>query len=352
MNIRYIFGVFVLILYISFFSCSEESTTENEINPSTSRSAKIVYLNNESVSGSRTRKLILKNFDGSDSLELTDEASFSVCPKFSPDGNYIYYTKENGYLYKYNVKTKEHTVIFTSAPYCENIIVSPNGSYILYYSNSAWALINTDGTGIKYVYSGYSEQLKFMPGGNSLCSVDDDRITFRNMDGTEINSIQIPVGNNLPIWLIGVSPNGQQICYLNDQQFRLEAINMDGSSHIVLATIYEPVPGIIIYPSTHFAFSPNGTNVVYVKTIQHDFFKALYIVGNNGSGNTKLTTTDARYNHPVYSKNGSKIFFHSNLDGDYDIYSINTDGSGINNITQDAFDTGYHSHGGFDIWEP
>ena len=57
-------------------------------------------------------------------------------------------------------------------------------------------------------------------------------------------------------------------------------------------------------------------------------------MGSDGNGATRLTTNrsadDAR---PAWSPDGSKIAFHSDRTGDYEIYVMNADGSGQTNLT-------------------
>ena len=60
----------------------------------------------------------------------------------------------------------------------------------------------------------------------------------------------------------------------------------------------------------------------------------------DGSGQTRLTDNEAWDSRPSWSPDGRRIAFHSNRDGDYEIYVMNADGSGQTRLTDnEAHDT-------------
>jgi Tol biopolymer transport system component len=62
-------------------------------------------------------------------------------------------------------------------------------------------------------------------------------------------------------------------------------------------------------------------------------YAEIYIMNANGTGQTRLTTNDARDLFPAWSPDGSKIAFASDRDGNYEIYVMNADGTGQTRIT-------------------
>jgi Tol biopolymer transport system component len=58
----------------------------------------------------------------------------------------------------------------------------------------------------------------------------------------------------------------------------------------------------------------------------------------DGTNQTRLTTDPATDDRPAFSTDGSKIVFHSNRDGDTNIYMMNADGSGQTRLTIDPAD--------------
>ena len=60
----------------------------------------------------------------------------------------------------------------------------------------------------------------------------------------------------------------------------------------------------------------------------------IYVMDENGSGQTRLTKDAAEDLYPTWSPTSNKIAFTSLRDGNGEIYVINSDGSGLRNLTQ------------------
>ena len=93
----------------------------------------------------------------------------------------------------------------------------------------------------------------------------------------------------------------------------------------------------------------------------------IYLTAPNGTGAVRLTTNSTVDTDPVLSPDAEKIAFASNRDGDYDIYVMNVDGTGLvqqltRNASSDlapawsangqmlAFTSNSGSNGNYDIW--
>lgn len=61
-------------------------------------------------------------------------------------------------------------------------------------------------------------------------------------------------------------------------------------------------------------------------------------MNTDGSGQLKLTNNPADDRWPDWSPNGNKIAFHSDRDGNFEIYVMNTDGSELTNLTNNPAD--------------
>src|SRR2546430_2714027 len=61
----------------------------------------------------------------------------------------------------------------------------------------------------------------------------------------------------------------------------------------------------------------------------------IYVMNPDGSGVTPLTNTVAPVGHfdPAWSRNGKQVAFASNRDGNYEIYIMNADGSEVTQLT-------------------
>jgi len=69
--------------------------------------------------------------------------------------------------------------------------------------------------------------------------------------------------------------------------------------------------------------SGDGTKIVYVSDVDGD--TEVYVVNTDGTGLKKLTNNTADDWWPCISHDGSKITFSSNLDGDQEIFVISMD---------------------------
>jgi len=90
--------------------------------------------------------------------------------------------------------------------------------------------------------------------------------------------------------------------------------------------------------------SPDGTKIAFIS--DRDGNWEIYLVDVNGSGFDQLTDTVGLEMYPAWSSDGTKIAFQSNRDGNLEVYVMNVDGSNIRNLTNNpAEDT-------FPAWHP
>jgi Tol biopolymer transport system component len=92
-------------------------------------------------------------------------------------------------------------------------------------------------------------------------------------------------------------------------------------------------------------FSSDGNKIVLSTNLYADnnFDISLYDV--NSKNLERLTSSPSKEYSPHFSKDGTKIFFASDNDGTYQIYSINSDGSGQRQLTfgSENHDFGYYN---------
>ncbi|HYH06312.1 MAG TPA: protein kinase [Thermoanaerobaculia bacterium] len=82
-----------------------------------------------------------------------------------------------------------------------------------------------------------------------------------------------------------------------------------------------------------FEPSPDGTSVAFtVGGIQED----LFLANADGTRLRQLTNDAARDRSVVWSPDGRSLYFYSNRDGAYHIWTIHADGSGLARVTDDA----------------
>lgn len=80
--------------------------------------------------------------------------------------------------------------------------------------------------------------------------------------------------------------------------------------------------------------SRDGTKIVF--TSNRDGDDEIYVVNVDGTGLVQLTTNSFADNWPSWSPGGTKIAFTTDRDGNSEIYSMNADGSAVVNLTSDV----------------
>ena len=84
------------------------------------------------------------------------------------------------------------------------------------------------------------------------------------------------------------------------------------------------------------AWSPDGRKLAFVS--RRDGNSEIYVMNADGSGQENLTQHPASDSHPSWSRDGRKLAFVSRRDGNSEIYVMNADGSGLRNVTRTPSD--------------
>ena len=133
-----------------------------------------------------------------------------------------------------------------------------------------------------------------------------------------------------PAW----SPDGLQIAYQSDQSgnWDIWVMNADGSSpHRVTTDTAN---------DTNPTWSPDGKELAFESDITGG--REIWLISSDGSGKPRQLTSNPGLGHdgnfdPAWSPAGGKIAFASTrAGGNYDIYSMNADGSGQTRLTTDG----------------
>ena len=94
----------------------------------------------------------------------------------------------------------------------------------------------------------------------------------------------------------------------------------------------------------HPSVSPDGTEVAFVSDRSGDF--ELYLVDIDGTGLTRLTETTGQDSRPDWSPDGTRLAFESERDGDFDVYVLELATGEVRRLTDDdAWDGG-------PVWSP
>jgi hypothetical protein len=79
------------------------------------------------------------------------------------------------------------------------------------------------------------------------------------------------------------------------------------------------------------SWSPDGTKIAFTSNV--DGNDEIYVMNSDGTGVTRLTNSAASDSDPAWSPDGLRIAFMSDRDGNQEIYVMNADGSGQDRIT-------------------
>src|SRR5438105_3742906 len=209
---------------------------------------------------------------------------------------------------------------------------------ILYDANYSYGLlmINPDGSGRTFVpHTGDANSPAWSPDGRKIAfqgeKGGDFDIYTVNADGSGRTELTFSTAfDGDPAW----SPDGTKLAFESTRFGNSDVfvIAADGSSETQLTRS----PGFDGDP----AWSPDGTKIAF--TSVRDGNKEIYLMNTDGTGQTRLTNnagtvvnvdTDQVDQDPAWSPDGRKLAFESTRDGNFEIYSMNPDGSGQTRLT-------------------
>ena len=192
-------------------------------------------------------------------------------------------------------------------------------------------IMNADGSGLHTV--GTDPTTTVLWGGPSIAR-DGERLvlssyarSYNSVAGSDIYVINAADGKDVleltetadtnesePVF----SPDERRIAFVSEFPSavrRISIMDADGGNRADLG------------PGMNPAFSPDGGEIVFTSNRDGDF--EIYVMSTDGTGVTQLThNTDAFDADPVYSPDGSRIAFVSDRSSGSELHVMNTDGSG------------------------
>ncbi|MBC7223061.1 MAG: PD40 domain-containing protein [Anaerolineae bacterium] len=213
--------------------------------------------------------------------------------------------------------------------------------YPVYTEASAWYDIYiqpVDGGERQWII-GVASQPAISPDGQFLAyrswQADDRGLRVMDLAGTEKRRVTDRLEDGLPAW----APDGSVLALSsrreNDRIDRIYTVSPHGGEARALSRDFQPVYGL------DPAWLPDG-RIVY-KAIHGA--TGLYLMNPDGS-NAQQLAADASATSPAVSPDGSAIAFMSQRDGNWEIYIIGADGSGLRRLTNDP------AQDGLPAWSP
>ena len=248
-------------------------------------------------------KIYVMDADGSNVKRLTNNLADDVNPAWSPDGHRILFDSERDGNYEIYVMdadggnqirlTRNNAVDTTGA-------WSPDGSLIAFASNRD--------TGPPY--NPYNLDIYVM-----------------NADGANVRRIvddaEYDVG---PQW----SPDGRKILFVTGRNgnFDVYEMNADGTGQRNLTADSDKSDGAPVW-------SIDGHNIAFSRRFEGT--DQIFVMDSQGGNLKRVTYTAANNSSASWSPDGSKLIFHTDRDGNYEIYMISVDGE-LNQLTDDPAD--------------
>lgn len=221
---------------------------------------------------------------------------------------------------------------------------------VLYHGGEAllfWSHSDVEPTFIRlcWVMSDGSEEGIFIENVGSYSAISSlglvaitiyDDFGHRDIGGVSLGGGEIvqltdhPGDDTMPSW----SPDGKTISFVSNRDglgtAHIYLMDWDGENQRRLTEN----DMIEIEP----AWSPDGSRIAFT-VVDENEDSNIYIIDTDGTNLYQLTNGENSYNeHPVWSPDGKMIAFWSNRTGNFEIFAVRTDGSGLVNLTNNPAD--------------
>lgn len=275
--------------------------------------------------------------------EVTPPPSPTTRPVVGPR---ILFTSErngNNEVYIMNMDGTQAQQLTNHIAKDEDPVPSPTGAQIAFTTDrdGDWEIymMNADGSNLRNLtlHDGDDYAASWSPDGSQIVfySTRDNvrQLYVMNADGSNQSRISTPDnGGDTDDWAPVWSPTGNLIAYQGiphhnsggDSTADIFLVDPNGGNKRNLTQgsgTDEESP----------AWSPDGGQILYQLYLNGSY--DIWVMNADGSGKRALTSGPGDDEYPAWSRDGRFILFQSNREGDVDLYVMNADGSNIHRVT-------------------
>ena len=163
-------------------------------------------------------------------------------------------------------------------------------------------------------------------------------IWIMNNDGSgQTQLTNSPEADLAPSW----SPDGKQLAYLQSaetitgRKYYMKVMNADGTGQVTLTNV---ILRNSSYSTGSISWSPDGSKLAFTSFIS-DFDSEIFTINTDGSGRVNLTNDPSHQEgHPSFAPDGMRIAFSKSQSGVVDsaLYLMNSDGTNVRRWGGDA----------------
>ncbi len=289
---------------------------------------KIVY--QLGIGEPKNHELFVYSLETGKTENITNHPGFDADPNFSPDGSQVVFASTrdgNAEIYLMNLDGNNVRRLTNSPTWDNHPVFSPDGTTIAFNSeeneNPGVYLMNIDGGDIRRLTDWKSNET-VEPG---CWSPDGTKIAFYSdregnddiyVTSAEVYKPRLVLSDDeKDLQFPSYSPDGRQIVFqsitpLPDKTGELRIYDIDSKRTSVLIKTENADLGPV--------FSPDGSQIAFSNKLETN--TEICLINTVGSGLTNLTQNAARDMHPSFSPDGKQIAFTTNRDGNSNIYHL------------------------------